>query len=81
MNEPVAITSGVSDGLLFMIDGEGGRRLSVTLTAGEARTGAEIAADIRRTADVDRVTPLCARTRGFSSSYRSVSKYLNDRSS
>ena len=44
--EPFAITAGVNDALLFTFDGAGGPQVSVTLTAGAARTGAEIAADI-----------------------------------
>ena len=44
-NEPFAITAGVNDALLFTFDGTG-QQVSVTLTAGAARTGAEVAGDI-----------------------------------
>ena len=45
--EPFAITAGVNDALLFTFGGEGGQQVSVTLAAGAARTGAEVAADIQ----------------------------------
>jgi hypothetical protein len=45
-NEPFAITAGVNDALLFTFDGTG-QQVSVTLTAGATRTGAQVAADIR----------------------------------
>ena len=47
VNEPFAITAGVNDALLFTFDGDGGPQVSVTLSAGAARTGAEVAAAIR----------------------------------
>ena len=46
VNEPFAITAGVNDALLFTFDGDGGPQVSVTLSAGAARTGAEVAAEI-----------------------------------
>jgi hypothetical protein len=45
--EPFAITAGVNDALQFTLGGEGGIVVPVTLTAGEARTAAEVAADIQ----------------------------------
>ncbi|MBS1853882.1 MAG: hypothetical protein JST11_00840 [Acidobacteria bacterium] len=45
-NEPFTITAGVNDALLFTFDGDGGPQVSVTLSAGAARTGAEIATEI-----------------------------------
>ena len=47
VNEPFAITAGVNDALLFTFGGDGGQQVSVTLTAGAARTGAEVAGDIQ----------------------------------
>ena len=46
VNEPFAITAGFNDALLFTFDGDGGSQVSVTLSAGAARTGAEVAAEI-----------------------------------
>ena len=46
INEPFAIDAGVNDALLFTFGGEGGQQVSVTLTAGAARTGEDVAADI-----------------------------------
>ena len=46
VNEPFAITAGVNDALLFTFDGDGGPQVSVTLSAGAARTGAEVAGEI-----------------------------------
>ena len=47
VNEPFAITAGVNDALLFTFGGDGGQQVNVTLTAGAARTGAEVAGDIQ----------------------------------
>src|SRR3954466_4269285 len=47
MNEPFAITVGVNDSLLFTFGGEGGQQVTVTLTAGAARTGAQVTTDIQ----------------------------------
>ena len=46
-NEPFAFTAGVNDALLFTFGGDGGQQVNVTLTAGAARTGAEVAGDIQ----------------------------------
>ena len=48
VNEPFAITAGVNDALLFTFGGDGGQQVTVTLTAGAARTGAEVAGEFRR---------------------------------
>ena len=45
--EPFAITAGSSDALQFTIGGEGGTVVPVTLTAGAARTAAEVATEIQ----------------------------------
>ena len=45
--EPFAITAGSNDALQFTIGGEGGTVVPVTLTAGAARTAAEVAAEIQ----------------------------------
>ena len=48
VNEPFAITAGVNDALQFTFGGEGRQVVNVTLTAGAARTGAEVCAQIFR---------------------------------
>jgi hypothetical protein len=44
---PYAITTGSNDALQFTFGGEGGTVVSLTLTAGAARTAAEVAAEIQ----------------------------------
>ena len=46
VKEPFTIAAGVNDALVFTFGAAGGKQVSVTLTAGAARTGAEVAADI-----------------------------------
>lgn len=47
INEPFAITAGVNDALQFTFGGGGGQLVDVTLTAGAARTGEQVAADMQ----------------------------------
>ncbi|MCL4486934.1 MAG: hypothetical protein M1570_02230, partial [Chloroflexi bacterium] len=47
MNEPFAIVAGANDALQFTFGGESGQVVDVTLTAGAARTGEQVAADIQ----------------------------------
>ena len=47
INEPFAIEAGLNDSLLFTFGGEGGQQVPVTLAAGTARTGEQVAADIQ----------------------------------